>query len=256
MHAAFRRMSRVAFPDLVRSGGLQALAALRLPGAPLRVVDERETLRVLCDRRASLARYGDGELEIIIGRDIHFQEYDPRLARRLREVLRATSAKFLVGIPNFDALQIKTAARKRNWERYRLMFSHLIRRDAEYHSAFVSRPASVVGLESAEYFRAFEPLWTGRDVVLVHNNAGTVNHPLLSKARSLHHVACPPRNAFAQYDALLAETSTHLRTPDVLFLIAAGPAAGVLAYDLSQRGAQALDIGHLTNAYDEFLRKQ
>jgi hypothetical protein len=30
----------------------------------------------------------------------------------------------------------------------------------------------------------------------------------------------------------------------------------VLAWDLAQRGAQALDIGHLTNAYDEFLRKQ
>lgn len=249
-------MSRVAFPDLVRSGGLQALAALRISGAPLRVIDESETLRALCDRRASLARYGDGELEIMIGREIHFQEYDPRLARRLREVLRAASAKFLVGIPNFDALRIKTAARKRNWERYRLMFSHLIRRDADYHSAFVSRPASVVGLESAEYFQAFEPLWAGRDVVLVHNNAETINHPLLSQARSLHHIACPPRNAFAQYDALLAETSAHLRTPDVLFLIAAGPTAGVLAWDLAQLGAQALDIGHLTNAYDEFLRKQ
>jgi hypothetical protein len=194
-------------------------------------------------------------LEIIIGRDIHFQEYHPLLARRLREVLRAASDNFLVGIPNFDALQIKTAARKRNWERYRLMFSHLIRRGAEYHSAFVSRPASVVGLESAEYFRSFEPLWDGRDVVLVHNNADTVRHPLLSRARSLHHVACPPRNAFDHYDALLAESSAHLKS-DVLFLIAAGPTAGVLAWDLAQRGAQALDIGHLTNAYDEFLRKQ
>jgi glycosyltransferase family protein len=249
-------MSRVALPDLVRSVGLQALAALGIHGAPLRVVGERETLRALCERRASLARYGDGELEIMIGRDIHFQEYHPRLARRLREVLQAASRKFLVGVPNFDALQIKTASRKRNWERYRLMFSHLIRRDAEYHSAFVSRPASVVGLESAEYFQAFAPLWEGRDVVLVHHDAKTVKHPLLSRARSSHHVACPPRNAFDQYDALLAETSARLRTPDVLFLIAAGPTAGVLAWDLAQRGAQALDIGHLTNAYDEFLRKQ
>ena len=249
-------MSRVAFPDLVRSGGLQALAALRINGAPLSVVDERETLRTLCERRASLARYGDGELEIIIGRDIHFQEYDPRLARRLRQILRAASEKFLVGVPNFDALQIKTASRKRNWDRYRMMFSHLIRRDAEYHSSFVSRPASVVGLESAEYFQAFEPLWAGRDVVLVHNNAQTVKHPLLSRARRLHHVPCPPRNAFAQYDALLVEASKHLLVPDVLFLIAAGPTAGVLAWDLAQRGVQALDIGHLTNAYDEFLRKQ
>ncbi len=249
-------MSRVTLVDLAWSGGLQALAALRVSGAKLQVIDERATLRALCERRASLARYGDGELEIMIGRDIHFQEYDPRLARRLREVLRAASPKFLVGIPNFDVLQIKTASRQRNWDRYRLMFSHLVRRNAEYFSAFVSRPASVVGLESAEYFRAFEPLWSGRDVVLVHNNAETVKHPLLSGARSLRHVACPPKNAFAHYDRLFEEAAAHLATPDVLYLIAAGPTAGVLAWDLAQRGAQALDIGHLTNAYDEFLRKQ
>jgi glycosyltransferase family protein len=235
---------------------LQALAALRLPGAPLRVADERTTLRTLRDRRASLARYGDGELEIMIGRGINFQEYDAELARRLRTILRAATAQFLVGIPNFPALQIRTGSRKRSWERYQCMYSHLVRRGAEYHSAFVSRPASVVGLESAEYFRDFEPLWAGRDVVLVHNSAATAGHPLFRPARSVRHIPCAAQHAFREYPALLERATACLATPEVLYLIAAGPTAGVLAWDLAQRGAQALDIGHLTNAYDEFLGRR
>src|SRR4051794_35928432 len=146
---------RVTVSDGLRGYALQALAAVRFSGAAFRVLDERATLAVLCERRASLARYGDGELEIMIGRDISCQEYDPMLARRLRFILRAPTPEFLVGIPNFPALQIKRSGRKRIWERYQCIFSHLVRRGATYHSAFVSRPASVMGLESAEYFQEF-----------------------------------------------------------------------------------------------------
>ena len=42
-------------------------------------------------------------------------------------------------------------------------------------------------------------------------------------------------------------------SPDKLFLLSAGPTATILAYDLAQRGYQALDIGHLPNCYDQYL---
>jgi hypothetical protein len=191
----------------------------------------------------------------MIGRSISFQEYDPELARRLRAILRCASTQFMIGIPNFAALQIKSAERKRRWERYECMFSHLVRRDAEYHSAFVSRPAAI-GLESSEYFQSFEALWANRDVALVHNSAAVAAHPLFGRARSVGHIPCAAQNAFREYPALLERAAAFLAKPDVLFLIAAGPTAGVLAWDLAQRGAQALDIGHLTNTYDEFLTKR
>ena len=40
---------------------------------------------------------------------------------------------------------------------------------------------------------------------------------------------------------------------NVLFMVAAGPTATVLSYDLWKDGYQALDVGHLPNSYDEFL---
>ena len=38
-----------------------------------------------------------------------------------------------------------------------------------------------------------------------------------------------------------------------LLLISLGPTATVLAYDLSQSGNLALDIGHITNMYDKLV---
>ncbi|EDY19383.1 protein of unknown function DUF1792 [Chthoniobacter flavus Ellin428] len=242
--------------DRFRNYRTRALAALRIPGAPLDVAGETETLRAIRERCASIARYGDGELEIMIGGAISFQEQAPELACRLRRILREPRPNFLIGIPNFDALQIKTEDRKGSWQRYRRMFSHLVRRGAEYHSAFVSRPASIVGLESAEYFAAWQTVWAGREIVVVHHTTATAEHPMFRTAGRVNFEFCPAKNAFREYASVLERTAAHCSRPDVLFLIAAGPTAGVLAWDLAERGAQALDIGHLTAAYDEFLRKR
>lgn len=246
---------RATFPDFIRSCWWQMLAALRVRGAPIRVIGERETLEAIRDRRASIARNGDGELEIMIGRGIYFQEYDPELARRLRMILRSATRQFLVGIPNFDAHNIKRESKRAIWERYRRLFSYLINPAVEYHSTAVPRPASVVGLDHAEHYRNFASLWVGRDVVLVHHT-DLAAHPLFREARRVRHVPCPAEHAFREYPALLERAAALFDSPDVIFLIAAGPTAGVLAWDLAQRGAQALDVGHLTSAYDEFLQKQ
>ena len=47
----------------------------------------------------------------------------------------------------------------------------------------------------------------------------------------------------------------HDINSDRLVLIALGPTATVLAYDLCNAGYQAVDIGHLDLEYEWFLRK-
>jgi hypothetical protein len=136
------------------------------------------------------------------------------------------------------------------------MFSHLVRRGAEYHSAFVSRPASIVGLESTDYFEAWQTVWAGREIVVVHHTEATAEHPMFQTAAKVHFEFSPAKNAFREYASVLERAAAHCSRSGVVFLIAAGPTAGVLAWDLAERGAQALDIGHLTAAYDEFVKKR
>jgi glycosyltransferase family protein len=246
----------MTWADSLRSLWWRGLAALHFPGAAFSVQGEWETLCTIGERRASIARYGDGELMIMLGYGIYFQEYDPELARRLREILRCPSRQFLIGLPPFETMSITKAVWRKRWQRYRRLFSYLVSGGVEYHSTALSRPASVGNREPAEYYQAFAALWADRAVVLVHNTAATVEHPIFRGARSVRHVACPPEHAFREYAALLDRASAHLSSPDVLFVISAGPTACVLAWDLAQRGAQALDVGHLTSAYDEYSLKQ
>ena len=42
---------------------------------------------------------------------------------------------------------------------------------------------------------------------------------------------------------------------ETLIIISLGPTATVLAYDLSLMGYQAIDIGHIDNEYEWYLRK-
>ena len=64
----------------------------------------------------------------------------------------------------------------------------------------------------------------------------------------------PNKDAFAVYDDILrAVCDMHER--DQLVLIALGPTATILAADLSRKGIQALDVGHMDIEYEWFLRK-
>ena len=59
-------------------------------------------------------------------------------------------------------------------------------------------------------------------------------------------------NAFSAYSQILEEVSKVDKSR--LILIALGPTATVLAYDLSKQGYQAIDIGHLDVEYEWFLQ--
>ena len=59
-------------------------------------------------------------------------------------------------------------------------------------------------------------------------------------------------NAFNQYTKILEEYKKQPK--DHIFLIALGPTATVLSYDLSNLGFRAFDIGHIDICYEWFLR--
>lgn len=240
--------------DRIQSYFIQARAALRLPGRDFHIEDEWATLHAIRDRRASMARFGDGELMLMLGHGIYFQEYDRELASRLRSIIRQPTKNFLIGLPPFDGMSITKQKWQASWARYRRLFSFLVQQHGRYHSAAVSRPAMVRDLPPIEFYEDVATLWDGRDVVIVHHTEISPAHPMLRSARTVRHITCLKEHAFRQYASLLQRaTAAHTEFPDALFLIAAGPTACLLAWDLAQLGAQALDVGHMMSAYDKCI---
>lgn len=65
---------------------------------------------------------------------------------------------------------------------------------------------------------------------------------------------CPSKSAFSVYDKILRNV-LEVHEKEELILIALGPTATILAYDLAEKGVQALDVGHIDIEYEWFLRK-
>jgi len=93
-------------------------------------------------------------------------------------------------------------------------------------------------------------IWNDRDIVFIEGEKSRlgVGNDLFDNVRSIRRILCPPRDAFDRYDDILNEARKLEK--DVLFLIALGPTATVLAYDLSQAGYQAIDAGHVDVEYE------
>lgn len=64
------------------------------------VVKAKETIKALYSSRKSMVRFGDGEFNLIEGRDIGFQQSSPEISKRLAEVLKSNDENILIGIPD------------------------------------------------------------------------------------------------------------------------------------------------------------
>ena len=78
-------------------------------------------------------------------------------------------------------------------------------------------------------------LWEARNVVFVEGAQSRlgVGNDLFDNAASIKRILCPAQNAFDKYSDILQTIQQHVKKDDLLIL-ALGPTATVLAYDLSE----------------------
>jgi hypothetical protein len=217
-----------------------------------RVIDEHETVRAIIRHRASIARYGDGEFKLCLGRSAIAQAYDPELSRRLREILIEDNPLLMVGIPRIvNRSDWPTPAKGIFWGRYAApRITSLLAPGRPYFSSFITRPDSGSGLYEVEYWQLVKQIWAGRRLTIVKGEGtGLDKRPALFAGADgpPNLILGPKTNAWRVYRGLLAEA---MREPvENLILISLGPTATVMAADLALRGRQALDLGHMGMFY-------
>lgn len=185
----------------------------------------------------SLARFGDGELLIIGGKDANYQEYSDKLAEELEFVFNGTAC--LVSVPHTRGIRAKY------WERFLDgQYWHIadIPKARWYGSAFVSRHDEVPWTE--EYRKLLRSLWRHRDVQFVAPE--TIK---LTRAHSVKHQWVPKENAFEVIDRC-ERILTDLATPRSvhshvdLVILSCGPTGTILADRLARKGIWAVDLGN------------
>ena len=225
-----------------------------------------ETVEAIVREKRSMARFGDGEFAIMAGRErCLFQNADAKLGERLREVMACEEEGLLIGIPDqYGSLKAfnregKYGIRPYMTDEVRKEHRQFIDLERIYHNAYISRPYAMYADNHTDgpkqRFRNLQRIWEGRDVIFVEGALTRlgVGNDLFDNAASIRRIVAPPVNSFACYDEIL-KAALQFAGKDSLFLIALGPSAGVLAYDLFHAGCQALDIGHLDLEYEWYLR--
>lgn len=209
----------------------------------------------------SIARFGDGELDIIIDKDLKFQEHNTRLAEKLKSILADKQDFCLIGIPDvinkFENLTYESEAfwienmykTRKTWLKY-------INTDMEYCTANLTRPyiRHKDRSECGKYFSMIKDIWKDKDVIVCEGEQTGVGvgNDLLNGCKSVRRVLCPSEDAFNKYDEILSRLKQEPK--DVLIILALGPTATVLAYDLAKEGYQALDMGHFDIEYEWYRR--
>lgn len=225
------------------------------------IKDVAETIDALVQSRASLCRFGDGELRLIEGNDIEFQKASPLLSSRLGEVLSSRDDRVFIGIPRliYSSKNGVTELSKRFWrengKRFRRQLDRYIDYDRPYFSAEVTIAYCMYeSLDFGAYFETIRRLWDDRPVVIVCGDGifNDLKYNVFSNAKSTEYLFCPSVNAFEEYERIHGEASKVDK--DAVVCIILGPTAKVLAYDLALEGFQALDLGHIAKAYDWYRR--
>ena len=75
---------------------------------------------------------------------------------------------------------------------------------------------------------------------------------MFNNAKSIKRIICLSENAFKVYDKIIKQV-TKLGE-NRLILVALGPTASILTYDLYKLWYQSIDFGHLDIEYELFLR--
>lgn len=217
-----------------------------------------ETIRKIIQDRCSVSRFGDGEMLLTNAhKRIGFQEGNPQLAQRLKEVLTSDNDKHLVCISDvFQHLERYNRKARRFWRTHFFIYGpwwdRLLLPGRTYYNTFVTRPYMDFKSkrECGKWFHDMKGIWEGRDIIFIEGEKSRlgVGNDLFDNAQSIHRILCPPCNAFNSINRIRAEACKQNK--NVLFLIALGPTATVLAYDLFKAGYQAIDIGHVDVEYE------
>lgn len=229
-----------------------------------KIASPEATLDKIVKDKCSISRLGDGEFDLIWGIGIRYQKVNEKLTKKLLQILRSNEEKLLVGIGNaldFNYLERYTDFANNFWKGWlhdnKFKILKLLSKRKQYYSAQISRFYIDYKDKSnaGEYVKKLKALWDKKDVLIVEGEFSRlgVGNDLFDNMNSIQRIICPAENAFDIYEEILKEVLKY--GEDKLILLALGPTATVLAYDLYKAGYWAVDIGHVDIEYEWFLRK-
>lgn len=178
----------------------------------LHIMDAETTINYIQKNHCSIARYGDGEFNLMLGsKGISFQSGSAELAQKLCGTLSNKNPNLLICIPwSFNHLKYRNFESRSFWIQWSLSNDNQKRISQEilrytgkkylFGDAQITRPYIAMNnsLRAQKLFPMLQSLWKERDVLIVegeHTCLG-VGNDLFSNARSIRRIIAPATNDF------------------------------------------------------------
>lgn len=229
----------------------------------LSVYDYNATIDLLLESPKSFCRFGDGEINLIEGNDIPFQEYNEDLGKRLKSILSTKNDSLYVGI-NYNYFH--NTRRMNDYNRkfylydvkeYRERLVKYCNPDTKYIAAGFNQLYMVMDEFNFEsYYEKVRDLFLNKELILFCGEGilDNLKYNVFDRCSSIKTIQYPSKNAYSSYDDIFKCAQSFSKDKVMCFIL--GPTSKVLVNDLNNLGYMAWDIGHLAKDYDAYMKKR
>lgn len=219
----------------------------------VKFLNYNETIESLIEENKSFVRFGDDVFDMIQGIGLYFndwrQKFDPNLAKRLKEVLRANHPKLLVGFNPELVFLSKSQFKEQGiaheyqyWTNSKIFLKDYLNKGQVYGSTLCFQERYN---KSLDYQKILSHL-KSRHLMIVTSNVSRFKDVALGMTTD--YVEGPSSDAWSEYNRIIEkikDIASNYPKEDILILGALGPATKVLAYDLTREGYTVWDTGQL-----------
>lgn len=224
------------------------------------ILDDSEIIDKIVNENKSLARFGDGEFKWMLGvKQVSFQENNKEMQEKLIEIMKEKNENLIIGIPRaLNNFQNLNKLAKRIWKTFIYLYYKKVKvfidENKEYADTNITRfyMDYVDKKDCKEKIESIKKIWEDRHIIIIEGEKTKLGagNDLLKNAKSIKRILAPSKNAYSKYNEILNEAIKQDKNS--IFLISLGPTATILASDLSKKGFQAIDIGHVDIEYEWF----
>jgi len=207
------------------------------------------TIDEIRDKKLNLARFGDGEMRLMLRLDFNlkFQRNTPALQEALAGVIdfaRDSPDKLLIGLPQPYRDLFWSGVHGDMWRQVESIVEDIPR----FANSHISRPI-MFEVHGQDAVNAWRTIWEGLDVTVVTGEGSRfgLTPELFDNVRSTRFEYSLPAGAFVDVPRMIDVLKDD---PSDLVLLSLGPSGTIIAAELARHGKWALDIGHLSNSYE------
>lgn len=226
----------------------------------LKILDKKESIDLITTSGKSFVRFGDGEINLILGNDHSFQKYDKQLASDLLDMLKSKNDNIHVGINKGYYKPCFRAGDYEYMRRYGFDFRRFFDSYCDESNIYFDSSSTLCGFEKNYCNDMLWEKWvesfSNKEIVIICGNhiLDKLSFDVFQKAKSKEFIYGPKINAWDKHKEIISRISKEV-SKDKLLVFILGMAGKAMIPEVTQMGYVAWDVGHLAKGYDAYMKE-